>query len=70
MNHWTFLTTLLVLSFVRDDGRTHRQTLSWDILDEHVVFVEKEDIDQYVGEHPVVLVHWFASVVVIIILDG
>lgn len=38
------------------------QTLSWDIPDENVVFVEKEDIDQYVGEHPVVLVHWFASV--------
>ena len=42
--------------------RDSLQTLSWDIPDENVVFVEKEDIDQYVGEHPVVLVHWFASV--------
>ena len=37
--------------------------LSWDVSDQYVEFIDKEDIDMFADRNRIVLVHWFASVI-------
>ena len=36
--------------------------LSWNVADQYVEFIDKEDIDMFADRNRIVLVHWFASV--------
>lgn len=33
------------------------------IPEEHVEYVDQDDLDVYVANHPIVLVHWYESVI-------
>lgn len=57
------LLTTLVLSSVAFWVIRHIQVIGWMIPEEHVEYVDQDDLDVYVANHPIVLVHWYESVI-------